>query len=40
LEDDIWMSYCFNLGQGAYIYKAALNRALILGLIKCFTLFF
>lgn len=34
------MSYYFNLGQGAYIYKKTLNRTFILGLIKCFTPFF
>lgn len=40
MEDDIWMSYYFNLGLGAYIYKKALNRVFILGLIKSLALHF
>lgn len=34
------MSYYFNLGLGAYIYKKALNRGIILGLFKSLTLYF
>lgn len=34
------MSYYFNSGVGAYIYKKTLNRALILSLFKFLCLFF